>query len=156
VDIKELKEFLKDQSPQTSKSGVSNGLGCFSPPDHDPDASNPPARVKPDPDAYVSPDLSNPIKKELLDPSLDVSQPVPFGTRQIQEDGKEVLLILDSDSEGEDFVVLPSLEDGISSDTAVGDSDFGAFQFNSDFWRVMNLMWSEFIQNLMKLIQCQT
>jgi hypothetical protein len=29
VDTKELKEFLKDQSPQTSKSGVSNGLECF-------------------------------------------------------------------------------------------------------------------------------
>ena len=98
------------------------------------DASNSPAaRVKPDPDACFSPDLSNLIKKELLDPSLDVSQPVPFGYRQIQEDGKEVLLILDSDSEEEDFVVLPSLEDGISSDTAVGDSDFGAFQFNSYF-----------------------
>ena len=131
MDIKDLKEFLKDQSLQASKSGVSNGLGCFSlpdPPAADSDASNPPAaRVKPDPDACFSPDLSNLIKKERLDPSLDVSQPVPFGYRQIQEDGKEVLLILDSDSEEDDFVVLPSLEDGISSDTAVGDSDFGAF-----------------------------
>ena len=59
-----------------------------------------------------------------------MSRNAPVRTRPIQEDGKEVLLILDSDSEGEDFIALPSLrdrEDGMSSDTAVnsvyGDSE---------------------------------
>ena len=100
--------------------------------------------VKPDPDACLRPDLSNPIKKEhqdALDLSFDasdacaksasdMSRNAPVRTRPIQEDGKEVLLILDSDSEGEDFVALPSMrdrEDGMSSDTAVnsvyGDSE---------------------------------
>jgi hypothetical protein len=90
--------------------------------------------------------LSNPIKKEhqdVLDLSFDtsdararsdVSRNAPVGTRQIQEDGKEVFLILDSDSEGEDFVALPSLrdrEDGMSSDTAVN-SDFGGIDSEDD------------------------
>ena len=60
----------------------------------------------------------------------DVSRNAPVGTRQIQEDGKEVLLILDSDSEGEDIVALPGVrdgEDGMSSDTAVGDPNFSDF-----------------------------
>ena len=138
MDIQELKEFLKDQSPQTPKSAVStggsSGLGCSSPPD----VTNP-ARVKPDPDACFLPDLLNPIKKEpkdVLDLSFDASdasQRVPVGTRQIQEGGKEVLIILDSDSEGEDSVLalLRDGEDGMSSDTAVG--DFGGFdKFDPD------------------------
>jgi hypothetical protein len=60
----------------------------------------------------------------------DVSRNAPVRTRQIQEDGKEVLLILDSDSEGEDIVALPGVrdgEDGMSSDTAVGDPNFSDF-----------------------------
>lgn len=139
--MQDLREFLlKDKSPQSSKSAVStggsSGLGCSSP---DATTGNP-ARVKPDPDACFLPDMSNPsypIKKELdvLDLSFDAPSDTsrlghaPVGTRRIQEGGKEVLLILDSDSEGEDsedFVALPSLrdgEDGMSSDTAVGDFD---------------------------------
>ena len=100
------------------------------------------AHVKPDPDTCLPPDLSNLIKKELPDVfglsfgksdvcmRSDVSQNAPVGTRQIQENGKEVLLILDSDSEGEDMVALPGVrdgEDGMSSDTAVGDPNFSDF-----------------------------
>jgi hypothetical protein len=142
VDILELRKFLKHhwQSSQTPKSmvstGGSSGVGCSSP-----DATNL-ACVKPDPDACFLPDLSNPIKKELqdvLDLSFDASDAsrrthgTPVGTRQIQEGGKEVFLILDSDSEGEDSVALPSLrdgDDGMSSDTVVG--DFGGFDSDSD------------------------
>lgn len=142
MDIQELKAYLKDQSSKTAKSAVStggsSGLGHSPPPLAD--ATNS-ARVKPDPDACFLPDLSNPIKKELLpdvldlsfDPS-DASRPAPVGTRQIQEGGKEVFLILDSESEGEDSVVLPRDEDGLldgmSSDTAVG--DFGGFESEFD------------------------
>jgi hypothetical protein len=139
VDIQELKEFLKDQSlaPQIPKSesesavstGGSSDLWCSLPPD----ATNP-ARVKPDPDACFLPDLSNPIKKELdvLDLSFDTSDTLRHvGTRQIQEGGKEVILILDSDSEGEESVALPrDGEDGMSSDTAVG--DFSGFASDSE------------------------
>jgi hypothetical protein len=77
--------------------------------------------------------MSNPIKKELKDvinlsfDTPDTSRRAPVGTRKIQEGGKEVLLILDSDSEGEDLeesVAIPrDGEDGMSSDTAVGDFD---------------------------------
>ena len=139
MDIKELREFLKDQSPQIPKSAVStggsSGLGCFSP-----NATNP-ARVKPEPDACLMPDsdLSNPIKKELQDmldlsfDTSDASRHAPVGTRQIQEGGKEVFIILDSDSEGEpdDAIELPrDGEDGMSSDTVVG--DFGSFDSEGD------------------------
>jgi len=72
-----------------------------------------------------------PIKKKLQDvlnlsiDASDASQRAPVGTRQIQEDGKEVLLILDSDSEGEDPIALPrDVDEGMSSDTAVGDGGF--------------------------------
>jgi hypothetical protein len=128
--MQDLREFLKDKSLQIPKSAVSaEGLGCSSP-----DATNL-TRVKPDPDsdACFLPDMSNPIKKELKDvinlsfDTPDTSRRAPVGTRKIQEGGKEVLLILDSDSEGEDLeesVAIPrDGEDGMSSDTAVGDFD---------------------------------
>ena len=138
MDIQELKEFLKDQSPprQTSKSAVrvSNGSRLYSSLPSPLDL----ARVKPDPDACLPPDLSNPIKKEHVEDMLDLSDvhgtrsdasQHAVRTRQIKEGGKELILILDSDSdsEGED-IPLPGLrdgEDGMSSDTAVGDSNFG-------------------------------
>lgn len=143
MDIQELKAYLKDQSTKTAKSAVStggsSGLGHSPPPLPLPlaDATNS-AHVKPDPDACFLPDLSNPIKKELpdvldlsFDPSAsDASRPTPVGTRQIQEGGKDIFLILDSESEEEDSVVLPRDEDGMSSDTAVG--DFGGFESEFD------------------------
>jgi hypothetical protein len=142
VDIQELRVFLKDSSPQKCKSSVSNGFPYSSPLLAAPDATK--LRVKPDPDgtdACFSPDLSNPIKMEqqledMLDLSFDasdVSKCAPVGTRQIKEGGKEIFLILDSDSEGEDpILALPSLrEDAMSSDTAVN-SDFGGAGIDSD------------------------
>ena len=52
----------------------------------------------------------------MLDLSFDASDMsqhhVPVRTRQIQEGGKEVFLILDSDSEGEDSIELPRDIDG--------------------------------------------
>ena len=88
------------------------------------------ARVKPDPDACFLPDLTTPIKKELQD-TLDALQRVPVRTRQIQEGGKEVLVILDSDSEAEDSIALPrDGDDGMSSDTIVG--DVGSFDSESE------------------------
>ena len=125
--MQDLREFLKDKSPQTPKSAVSRlSTGGSS------DATNL-AHVKPDPDACFLPDMSNPIKKELQDVlnlSFDTSDTLrhaPIRTRQIQEGGKEVFLILDSDSEGEESqaVALPrDGEDGMSNDTAVGDPDY--------------------------------
>lgn len=88
------------------------------------------ARVKPDPDACFLPDLTTPIKKEPQD-TLDALQRVPVRTRQIQEGGKEVLVILDSDSEAEDSIALPrDGDDGMSSDTVVG--DVGSFDSESE------------------------
>ena len=133
--MQELREFLKDKSPQTPKSAVSiTGPGSSSGSGLDDlDHATNPARVKPDPDASFLPDMSNPIKMELQDvidfsfDTPDTSRHAPVGTRQIQEGGKEVLLILDSDSEGEpgkESVALPrDGDDGMSSDTAVGDFD---------------------------------
>ena len=90
--------------------------------------------------------MSNPIKKEhqdVLDLSFDasdararsyasdVSQNAPVGNKQIHEDGKEVFLILDSDSEGEALPSLKEGEDGMSSDTAVN-SVFGGIDSDSE------------------------
>ena len=61
----------------------------------------------------------------------DVSQNAPVGTKQIHEDGKEVFLILDSDSEGEALPSLKEGEDGMSSDTAVN-SVFGGIDSDSE------------------------
>ena len=63
-----------------------------------------------------------------------MSRNAPVRTRQIQEDGKEVLLILDSDSEAEDILALPGVRDGdgMSSDTVVGDPDFSNFDSGGD------------------------
>src|SRR5437899_10330152 len=74
VDIQELKEFTKHQSPQISQSVVSTGgssvLRCPSPPDANL------VHVKPKADACFLPDLTTPIKKEprdVLDLSFNVS-----------------------------------------------------------------------------------
>ena len=135
MDIQELKEFLKQQPPQIPQSvGSTAGsslLHCSSPPDANL------ARVKPEPDACL-PDLTTLIKKEpqdVLDLSSDASNAsqhhIPVGTRQIQEGGKEVFIILDSDSEGEDSIELPrDVDDGMSSDTMVG--DIGGFDLEDD------------------------
>lgn len=124
--------------PQTPESAVSIG-GSRGLAGSSPDATNP-ARVKPEPDTRFPPDLTTPIKKEphdvldlsfdASDATIDASQHAPVRTRQIQEGGKEVLLILDSDSEGEDPVTLPREDEGMSSDTAVG--DIGGFDSEDD------------------------
>jgi hypothetical protein len=74
--------------------------------------------------------LTTPIKKEPQDTS-NTLQHAPVRTRQIQEGGKEVFIILDSDSEAEDVALLPrDGDDWMSSDTAVG--DIGSFDSEDD------------------------
>ena len=94
-----------------------------------------PTRVKHDLDACFLPDLMTPIKEEpfdALDLTIDASQqaPVRINWQTIHEGGKEVLVLDDSEPEEEDIVVLHgNRDDGMSSDTAVGDIDAG---FDSD------------------------
>jgi hypothetical protein len=98
--------------------------------------------------------LTAPIKKEppnvpdLTFDASDTLQRAPVGTKKIQEGGKEILIILDSDEEEEfeeETVILTihgDIDDasGMSSDTMVGDiglfdseddSDDGAKEVNS-------------------------
>jgi hypothetical protein len=76
-----------------------------------------------------------PIKEEPLDAldlTIDASPraPVRINWQTIQEGGKEVLVLDDSEPEEEDIIVLHGdRNDGMSSDTAVGDIDAG---FDSD------------------------
>ncbi|KIM35658.1 hypothetical protein M413DRAFT_326599 [Hebeloma cylindrosporum] len=129
VDLKELKEFINQQSPSTPFSVVS---ASSSPGPPRLDANH--TRVKEDPDACFLPDLKTPIKEEpinALDLTFDASQLAPGKTnwQTIQEGGKEVLVLDDSESEEEDLVLRGDRDDGMSSDTAVGDIDGG---FDSD------------------------
>lgn len=105
-----------------------------------PDADTAP--VKPDPDTCFSPNLTGLIKKEphdalnLIFDASDTLRRAPVGTKKIQEGGNEVFIILDSDDEEEqeeDTVLLAihgDLDDGMSSDTAVG--DIGGFDLEDD------------------------
>jgi hypothetical protein len=94
-----------------------------------------PTRVKNEPDACFIPNLMTPIKEEsfdALDLTIDASRqaPIRINWQTIQEGGKEVLVLDDSEPEEEDIVVLHGdRDDGMSSDTAVGDIDPG---FDSD------------------------
>ena len=113
---------------------------CSSPLDSDADL----VPVKPDPDACFPPDLTAPIKKEppnALDLIFDASDTLRHalvGTKKIHEDGKEILIILDSEEEEEieeDNVLVAihgDVDDGMSSDTAVGDIGRFDSEYDSD------------------------
>ena len=132
VDLKGLKKFISQQSHPVPLSMVLPGNNL-------PRCSLPlnvnPTHVKHDPDTCFLPNWVPPIKEEPLD-ALDLTidtlkqAPVKINWQTIQEGGKEIIVLNDSEPEEEDIIILHgNRDDGMSSDAAVGDIDTS---FDSD------------------------